>query len=75
METTREKNSWELFAEQHPDLDEFQIADLVAKPLEGEVKGSYEYYKRCRAQSAILQACDYGVDEQAQDRILGGLDK
>lgn len=30
-----------------------------------------DYFKRCREESDLLASCDYGIDEEAQDRILG----
>ena len=60
-----EKNQkgWDLFSKQHPDLDELEIAALVAIPLEGEKLGSPEYYKRCREQSSFLGNGDYRIAE------------
>lgn len=65
-----EKPEWEKVKEIYPDLDDFEIAEIVKELLPGEKIG-YDYYKRCRAQSVILRDCDYGIDEEAQDRILG----
>lgn len=69
MNLKAEKMEWEKVKELYPNLDDFQIAEIVVKLQLDEVIG-VDYYKRCRAQSLVLANTDFGIDEKLQDKLL-----